>query len=103
FFFRRGERGIGILIDLYRNQIEPERMLAAVLLASAFGVVVLWLFGVVGRRVTAWHASTDDPAGAAATRYAPATQSSPVAGGAAAAREAPATAPPPPEMEPSPN
>ncbi len=66
FFFRRGERGIGILIDLYRHQFAPERMLAAVLLASAFGVAVFMLFGLVARRVTAWHAATDDPPGAPA-------------------------------------
>ena len=100
FFFRRGERGIGILIDLYRNQIEPERMLAAVLLASAFGVVVFWLFGVVGKRVTAWHASTDHPGAAApepvpVTEPAPAEESVPAAESAPAAENSAATGSPP--------
>jgi NitT/TauT family transport system permease protein len=60
FFFRRGERGIGILIDLYRVQFQPERMFAAVILASAFGLAVFWLFGWFGRRVAAWHESTQE-------------------------------------------
>jgi NitT/TauT family transport system permease protein len=57
FFFRRGERGLGILIDIYRAQFQPERMFAAVILASVFGLVVFWLFGWFGRRVAAWHES----------------------------------------------
>jgi NitT/TauT family transport system permease protein len=65
FFFRRGERGIGILIDLYRIQFQPERMFAAVILASLLGLAVFWLFGWLGRRVTAWHESA--PAAAPAT------------------------------------
>lgn len=60
FFFRRGERGIGILIDLYRVQFQPERMFAAVILASALGLTVFWLFGWLGRVVTAWHESAQE-------------------------------------------
>jgi NitT/TauT family transport system permease protein len=60
YFFRRGERGIGILIDLYRVQFQPERMFAAVIVASLFGLLVFWLFGVAGRRLTAWHESTQE-------------------------------------------
>lgn len=62
FFFRRGDRGIGILIDLYRVQFQPERMFAAVILASLLGLVVFWLFGWLGRRVTSWHESVREPA-----------------------------------------
>lgn len=60
FFFRRGERGIGILIDVYRAQFQPERMFAAVILASLFGLAVFWLFGIVGRRLTRWHESAHE-------------------------------------------
>jgi NitT/TauT family transport system permease protein len=61
FFFRRGDRGIGILIDVYRVQFQPERMFAAVILASLLGLTVFWLFGWFGRRVTAWHESAQEP------------------------------------------
>lgn len=64
FFFRRGERGIGILIDLYRVQFQPERMFAAVLLASGLGLAVFWSFGWLGRRVTSWHSSAQPLVGA---------------------------------------
>jgi NitT/TauT family transport system permease protein len=60
FFFRRGDRGIGILIDLYRIQFQPERMFAAVILASLLGLAVFWLFGFLGRRVAGWHESTHE-------------------------------------------
>jgi NitT/TauT family transport system permease protein len=64
FFFRRGDRGIGILIDVYRAQFQPERMFAAVILASLFGLAVFWLFGALGRRLTGWHESAQEhPAG----------------------------------------
>ena len=57
YFFRRGERGIGILIDLYRVQLAPERMFAAVIVASLFGLSVFWVFGLLARWVAAWHES----------------------------------------------
>lgn len=58
FFFKQGNPGIGVLIDLYRQRLHSEQLFAAVLLASAFGVVVFWVFGVLGRRlVGSWHES----------------------------------------------
>jgi NitT/TauT family transport system permease protein len=58
FFFKQGQPGIGILIEIYRQRLESERMFAAVLVASAFGLVVFWSFGALARRVVGiWHPS----------------------------------------------
>ena len=63
FFFRQGERGLGIYIDIYRSRLQSEQLFAAVILASAFGLVVFWVFGWLQRRVAAWHASAQDNSG----------------------------------------
>ncbi|AHH97348.1 ABC transporter permease [Kutzneria viridogrisea] len=61
FFFKQGEPGIGMLIDLYRANLQSEQMFAAVLLASGFGVLVFWAFGLLARRVAgSWHESVAD-------------------------------------------
>jgi NitT/TauT family transport system permease protein len=58
FFFQQGDPGIGIRIQLYLNHLQTEQMFAAVMLASAFGVVVFWFFGMITRRVIGgWHGS----------------------------------------------
>lgn len=60
FFFRQGQEGIGILIDVYRGRIQSEQMFAAVLLSSLLGIVVFWAFGFLSRRVVgSWHDSAD--------------------------------------------
>jgi NitT/TauT family transport system permease protein len=57
-FFKQGDPGIGILIDLYRARLQSEQMVGAIILASLLGIVVFWLFGLVGRRVVGgWHES----------------------------------------------
>jgi NitT/TauT family transport system permease protein len=62
FFFKQGEPGIGILIDLYRSRLQSEQMFAAIILASLFGVVIFWFFGFLARRVVGgWHQSARDP------------------------------------------
>jgi NitT/TauT family transport system permease protein len=59
FFFKQGDPGIGVLIDLYSSQLESERLYAAVILASLLGVAVFVLVGVVNQRVVGrWHSST---------------------------------------------
>jgi NitT/TauT family transport system permease protein len=64
FFFKQGEPGIGILIDLYRSRLQSEQMFAAIILSSLLGVVVFWLFGFLARRVVgAWHQSARNPTG----------------------------------------
>jgi NitT/TauT family transport system permease protein len=58
FFFKQGEPGIGILIDLYRARLQTPQMFGAVILSSLLGVVVFWLFGMVSRAaVGKWHES----------------------------------------------
>lgn len=60
YFFRQGQPGIGRLIDVYQSRLESERMVAAVVLASLFGIAVFALFTWLGRRVAGWHESAQD-------------------------------------------
>ncbi|AKH85966.1 nitrate ABC transporter permease [Streptomyces sp. CNQ-509] len=62
FFFRQGQPGIGVLIDLYQSRLQSEQLLAAVLVSSLFGVLVFWFFGRLARIVVGgWHESADEP------------------------------------------
>jgi NitT/TauT family transport system permease protein len=62
FFFKQGQPGIGILIDLYRSRLQSEQLFAAVILSSLLGVVVFWVFGFLARQVVgSWHESARDP------------------------------------------
>jgi NitT/TauT family transport system permease protein len=59
FFFKQGQPGIGVLIDLYSSQLESERLYAAVILASMLGIAVFLAVGWLNNRVVGrWHAST---------------------------------------------
>jgi NitT/TauT family transport system permease protein len=59
FFFKQGDPGIGVLIDLYASQLESERLYASVIVASMLGIVVFVLVGFVSQRVIGkWHTST---------------------------------------------
>ena len=63
FFFKQGQPGIGILIDLYRSRLQSEQLFAAVILSSMLGIVVFWFFGFLARQVVgSWHESARDPA-----------------------------------------
>ncbi|MCY4279454.1 MAG: ABC transporter permease subunit, partial [Acidimicrobiaceae bacterium] len=58
FFFGRGNAGIGQLLQRYANNLNGEELLAAVILSSALGIVVFWVFGwlqtlIIGK----WHDS----------------------------------------------
>jgi NitT/TauT family transport system permease protein len=58
FFFKQGEPGIGILIELYRQRLQSEQLFAAVILSSLFGLAVFWAFGFLAARVAGrWHES----------------------------------------------
>lgn len=58
FFFRRGDQGLGILIDKYRNELEPELMVGAVFWSAVLGIAVFVLFGWIANRMTrSWHES----------------------------------------------
>ncbi len=64
FFFKQGDPGIGILIDLYRARLQSEQLFAAVFASSMLGVVVFWCFGFLARRIVGrWHESGRDPRG----------------------------------------
>jgi NitT/TauT family transport system permease protein len=59
-FFAQGRPGIGTLIDDYRAQLRSTDLIAAIVLAAAFGVVVFGLTSFVSRAaVGRWHSSGD--------------------------------------------
>ncbi len=56
FFFRRGDPGIGSLLDVYFARIRQEELFGATILSSLLGIAVFVFFGWLGRLVTgAWH------------------------------------------------
>ncbi len=61
FFFRQGQPGIGVLIDLYQASLQSEMLFAAVILSSLLGLTVFLIFGALARRVVgSWHESARD-------------------------------------------
>jgi len=59
FFFQQGQPGLGELINLYRAQLEPDPLYAAVIMASLLGIFAFVLVGFVSQRVIgSWHEST---------------------------------------------
>jgi NitT/TauT family transport system permease protein len=65
FFFKQGDAGIGVLIDLYRARLQTEQLFGAALAASGLGVAAFSLFGALNRVVTGgWYGSAayDRPA-----------------------------------------
>jgi NitT/TauT family transport system permease protein len=59
FFFKQGDPGIGVLIDLYRARLQSEQLFGAAILACLLGVVVFSAFGLLNRMVTGgWYGST---------------------------------------------
>jgi len=58
FFFRQGQPGIGILIDVYRARLQGELLFGAAGMAALLGVAVFWAFGLLNDRVVGrWHDS----------------------------------------------
>ena len=58
FIFGQGDVGIGQLIKLYANRLQGEQLLAGVLMACMFGVVVFAIFGWISNRVVGKWATT---------------------------------------------
>jgi NitT/TauT family transport system permease protein len=57
-FFAKGQPGIGTLLDVYRGRLQSEDLIAAIVLASVFGVLVFAAMGLVTRlAVGRWHES----------------------------------------------
>ena len=56
FFFRRGEAGIGLQIDTYRNLLDGEMLYGTIILASLLGLVTFWAFGWLSTLVVgSWY------------------------------------------------
>lgn len=51
FFFRQGQPGIGRLIDAYRQRLATEKLLAALIFSSLVGLVLFWIFELIGHRI----------------------------------------------------
>lgn len=59
FFFGRGEKGLGNLIQLYVNRLRPEMLFGALFFSTLLGLAVFLGFGWLRTRLTAhWHEST---------------------------------------------
>ncbi|MGK2901371.1 MAG: ABC transporter permease [Mycobacterium sp.] len=57
-FFAKGQPGIGTLLDVYRGRLQSDDLIAAIVLASLFGVLVFAVMGLVSRlAVGRWHES----------------------------------------------
>lgn len=60
FYFRQGGVvGIGAQIDIYRSRLWGSELIAAIILASIFGLVVFVLFGLLAKvAIGKWHTTT---------------------------------------------
>jgi NitT/TauT family transport system permease protein len=65
YFFRVGDQGLGQLLDKYtkRTTSDYPQLYAAITLCCLLGVFTFVAFGMLGRRVTHWHASNERTAG----------------------------------------
>ncbi|QTI70295.1 ABC transporter permease [Gordonia polyisoprenivorans] len=50
-FFAKGQPGIGTLLDIYRSRLQSEDLIAAIILASLFGIAVFAVFSVLNALV----------------------------------------------------
>ena len=58
-FFKRGDKGVGILLDSYRSRAQFPQMYGALILAAALGIVVFIIFGWLGNLVVGrWYEPT---------------------------------------------
>lgn len=60
FYFRQGGVvGIGAQIDIYRGRLWGAELIASIVLASVFGLVVFILFGLLSKQaIGKWHTTT---------------------------------------------
>ncbi|OLP03437.1 nitrate ABC transporter permease [Mycolicibacterium porcinum] len=57
-FFAKGQPGIGTLLDVYRGRLQSDDLIAAIVIASLFGVVVFGAMRAIARlAVGSWHES----------------------------------------------
>ena len=58
-FFKRGDKGVGILLDSYRSRAQFPQMYGALILAAALGIAVFIIFGWINNLVVGrWYEST---------------------------------------------
>lgn len=58
-FFKRGDKGIGILLDAYRSRNQFPQTYGALILAAALGIAVFIIFGWISNLVVGrWYEST---------------------------------------------
>jgi NitT/TauT family transport system permease protein len=58
-FFRRGSKGIGIVMDQYRQRTQYPLTYGALVLSSLLGIAVFMFFGWLGHAIVGrWHEST---------------------------------------------
>ncbi|MFZ4810510.1 MAG: ABC transporter permease [Ilumatobacteraceae bacterium] len=58
FFFRRGDIGIGRLIDTYSKDLRTPELFVAAIVSALFGILIFMLFGILSNRVLRnWHDS----------------------------------------------
>jgi NitT/TauT family transport system permease protein len=63
FFFRRGEPGLGILLDRYRAQLRTPELYGAIFFSVVLGLVVFWFFGFLAKRFTGkWYVPHEEEA-----------------------------------------
>jgi NitT/TauT family transport system permease protein len=56
FFFRRGQPGLGILINNYASRVQTPELFAAIITAAILGVAIFLIFGWIGRlAVGRWY------------------------------------------------
>ncbi|MFD3510313.1 ABC transporter permease [Nocardia sp. NPDC058666] len=56
FFFKQGEPGIGVVIDIYRARLQSPQLFGAILAASGLGVTVFAVFGWLSKLVVGqWY------------------------------------------------
>jgi NitT/TauT family transport system permease protein len=60
FFFGRGERGLGNLIQFYVNRLQPEQLWGALAFSTVLGLFVFVMFGWLRTRLTAsWYEGSE--------------------------------------------
>jgi NitT/TauT family transport system permease protein len=52
FFFRQGDPGIGRLIDVYRQNLETEKLLTSLFMSSLVGLILFWGLDFLSDQVT---------------------------------------------------
>lgn len=56
FFFRRGQPGLGILINNYASRVQTPELFAAIITAALLGVAIFLIFGWIGKlAVGRWY------------------------------------------------